>query len=181
MGIFAAQELAIVGGKIDDYHAPVAPQRARGFRDCRGGIIQIVENLVQSDQIGRCVRDRQIVDIALAHQAVPSTRMVQLGARHGQHFATQIYAQSTADVGREYLQHPPGTRTEVQQVADRFLVDYRQHRLLDLLLVHVQSADPVPTRGGAAEIFGSHRAACLTHPVQPATVRGHYTVPFGNP
>src|SRR5262249_45159860 len=65
MGILFAQELKLMGRKVDDEEAALGPQHPRGLADGATTVVKKVQHLMDDDDIKGVARNRKIEDVAL--------------------------------------------------------------------------------------------------------------------
>ena len=157
MGVLLAQEFEIVRREIDDQQPAARPQHARGFADGAGAVVEEVEHLMDDDDVEGIARQRQVVDVAVAHAAMLEAGAIEPRAGERQHVERQIEADAALDIGREQFEHAPGAGAEIEQRADRLVGKRGADRFLDCGVGDVQLADAVPFGGVAAEISSARR------------------------
>ena len=172
MGVLLAQEFEIVRREIDDQQPAARPQHARRLADGAGAVVEEVQHLMNDDDIERVARQRQVVDVAVAHAAMLQAGAVEPGAGERQHVERQIEAEAALDVGCEQFEHAAGAGAEIEQRADRLVGKRRADRFLDGGVGDVQLADAVPFGGVAAEIILRGGGAGAAHGGQPLAVAG---------
>ena len=99
MGVLLAQEFEIVRREIDDQQPAARPQHARRLADGARAVVEEVQHLVDDDDVEGIPRQRQIVDVALAHAAMLQAGAVEPRARERQHVERQIEAEAALDIG----------------------------------------------------------------------------------
>ena len=119
MGVLLAQELEIVRREVDDQQAALRPQHARGLADRARAVVEEVQHLMDDDDVERVARQREVVDVALAHAAMLEPGAVEPRARQRQHVERQIDAEAALDIGPEQFEHAPGAGAEIEQRAER--------------------------------------------------------------
>ncbi len=150
MGVLVAQEFEIVRREVDDQQAAAGPQHARRLADGAGAVVEKVQHLMDDDDVEGVARQREVVDVALAHAAMLQPGAVEPRARQRQHVERQIEAEAALDVGGEEFEHAPGAGAEIEQRPDRLVGERGADRLFDRGVGDVQLADAVPlARRGA--------------------------------
>ncbi len=127
---------------------------------------------MDDDDVERVARQRQIVDVALAHAAMLQAGAVEPRARQRQHVERQIEAEAALDVAGEQFEHAPGAGAEIEQRADRPVGERRPDRLFDRGVGDMELADAVPFGGVAAEIILRRGGARSPAPRPAARGRG---------
>ena len=117
-------------------------------------------------------RQREVVDVALAHAAMLEAGAVEPCARQRQHVERQIEAEPALDIAGEQFEHAPGAGAEIEQRADRLVAERGADRVFDRGVGDMELADAVPFRGVAAEIVLRRRGARRAYRGQPLAVAG---------
>ena len=172
MGVLVAQEFEIVRREVDDQQPAARPQHAHRFADGARAVVEEVQHLVNDDDVERIPRQRQIVDVALAHAAILQAGAIEPRAGERQHVERQIEAEAALDVAGEQFQHAAGAGAEIEQRADRLVGERRADRVLDRGVGDVQLADAIPFGGVAAEIILRRGGARGAHRGEPLAVAG---------
>ena len=170
VGVLVAQELELVRREIDDQQPPGRAQHAGGLVDRARAVVQEVQHLVDDDDVEGIPRQRQVVDVALAHAAMLEPGAVEPGAGDRQHIEREIEAEAALDRGAEQLEHPPGAGAEIEQGADLGARQGAGDGLLDGVIGDMQLADPVPLGGVATEIGLRDRLPLRPHRCQPLAI-----------
>ena len=140
------------GREIDDQQSAAGSEHACSLGDDVARTLGIMQHLVDHRRVEGRARQRQLVHVALADRAVAELRALEIDPRHRQHLAREIDADGPLDPRREDLEHAPGAGADVEEVADTVSRKERGERRLDLALLDIERADPVPLRGVGAEI-----------------------------
>ena len=74
MGVLVAQEFEVVRREIDHQQPAARPQHARRLADRARAVVEEVQHLVDDDDVEGVARQREIVDVALAHAAMLAGR-----------------------------------------------------------------------------------------------------------
>ena len=119
MGVLLAQEFQIVRREIDHQQPAAGPQHARRLADGARAVVEEVQHLMDDDDVEGVLRQREIVDVALAHAAMAQARAVEPRARQRQHVERQIDAEAALDPRPEQFEHAPGAGAEIEQRAER--------------------------------------------------------------
>ncbi len=85
MGMLLAQELELVRGEIDHQQPALRTQHARGLADRACAVVEIVQDLMHDHEVEGIARQREVVDVALAHAAMAQPGAVEARARQRQH------------------------------------------------------------------------------------------------
>ncbi len=147
-----AQELKLMRGEVDHQQSAAWGEQARGFGDRGGGIIEEMQHLMQDHRICRAVRQRHIIQIAVAHLRVGEPGALELHARIGQHVAAEIEAERAGGAAGEQLEDAPGAGAEIDEQGERARPKRLIYRGLDLFLCDMQRADLVPLAGMRLEV-----------------------------
>ena len=115
-------------------------------------VVEEVQHLVDDNRVEAVLRQREVVDVALAHAAMPEPRAIEARARQRQHVEGEIEAEAALDARPEQFEHAPGAGAEVEQRVDRDVGQRAADCRLDRFVGDVELADAVPLRGVAAEI-----------------------------
>ena len=92
MCVFLAQKFQRMRREIDDHQPSVRAHHARRFGDGGGRTIGVMQHLVEDRRIETLIGERQLKDVALPDRALMQIRLLEIGARHRQHFTRQIDA-----------------------------------------------------------------------------------------
>ncbi len=92
MGVAGAQLLALMRAEIDDEQAPARGQQAGGLGDGGGGLQGVMQDLVDDDEIGGAVWQRQRIHIALADIDMRQPGGGEFDAREAQHLGAAVQA-----------------------------------------------------------------------------------------
>jgi hypothetical protein len=87
MGMLCAHEFEVVRRKIDDQHVAARSQRAACAGDGPARIVEIVEDLVEDDDVGRPHPAIDIGNIAQPHMGMGDVGRRELGPGHRDHLA----------------------------------------------------------------------------------------------
>ena len=123
MRVLLAQEFKIVRREIDHHQAAGRRQHARGLADRARAVFEKVQHLMHEHDVEGFARQREIVDVALAHAAMFQARAIEPRAREAQHVGRQIDAEPALDRGAEQFQHAPGAGAEIEQRAHRLVAE----------------------------------------------------------
>ena len=137
-----------------------------------GAVVEEVQHLVNDDDVERVARQRQVVNVAMAHGAMFQPGAIEPRARERQHVERQIEPEAALDVAGEQFEHAPGAGAEIEQRADRLVAERGADRFFDRGVGDVQPADAVPFGGVAAEIILRGGGAGGAHGGQPLAVAG---------
>ena len=74
------------------------PQHARRLADGACAVFKEVQHLMDDDDVERVARQREIIDVAMAHAAMPVPGAVEPLARQRQHVERQIEPEAALDV-----------------------------------------------------------------------------------
>ena len=125
---------------------------------------------MDDDGVEGILRQREVVDVALAHAAMPEPGAVEPGAGERQHVEGQVEAEAALDLRAEQLEHAPGAGAEIEQRADLAAGERAADRLLHRLVRDMKLADAVPLGGVAAEIGLRGGVALRAHRGQPLAI-----------
>ena len=117
-------------------------------------------------------RQRQVVDVALAHAAILQAGAIEPGAGQRQHVERQIEAEAALDVIGEQLQHAAGAGAEIEQRADRLVGERAADRFFHGGIGDMKFSDAVPLGGVPAEIILCRGGARGAHRGEPLAVAG---------
>ena len=171
MGVLLAQEFEIVRREIDHQQPAARPQHARGLGDRARAVVEKVQHLMDDDDVERILRQREVVDVALAHAAMLAGPARSSRARASASMSSDRSRPRPRSIrGPEQLQHAAGAGAEIEQRAHRLARERRDDRLLDRVVGDVQLADAVPFGGMAAEIGLRGRGARGAHGGEPLAV-----------
>ncbi len=171
MRMLLAQEFEIVRREVDDQQAAARPQYPRRLADGARAVVEEVQYLMDDDGVEAVARQREVVDVAVAHAAMFQAGAVEPLPRQRQHVEREIEAEPALDIGGEQFEHPAGAGAEIEQRPDRLVGERRADRLLDGGVGDMELADAIPLRGMAAEIVlrgGSPRRAHRGKPLAVA-------------
>ena len=171
MRVLLAQEFEIVRREIDDQQPALRPQHARRLADRARAVVEEVQHLMDDHDVEGIARQRQVVDVALAHAAMLQARAVEPGARERQHVEREVDAEPALELRAEQLEHAAGAGAEIEQRAERPVGERGADRRLHRLVGDVQRADAVPLGGMRLEIGlrgGGARGAHLGEPLAVA-------------
>ncbi len=171
MRMLFAQEFVTVRREIDDDEAAAGPQRACRFAHRAGGIIEVVQDLMDDDEIIGIALDRQSVEIALPQMHIAQSRTLQSRARDIEHGRTLIDADRLVSKWRDELEHAAGAGAEIENSMKRRMSDHLSHCRLDQFFRHMQRANAIPMRCLSGEIAGGLLGAGAPDFVEPSVVR----------
>ena len=146
MGITGAQLLKFVAGEIDDQQPAARREQPRAFLDRRRRLLCEMQHLMQDDQVGRAVRYRQRIHVALA-QLGSQPGLGQLRAGDAKHLRTAIDPQSGRGTIADQFDHPPGAGADIDHPTDHAVCKQRQDTLLYRAFRHMERADRIPMLG----------------------------------
>ncbi len=169
MRVAFAQLLERMRREIDDRDARAGRRNPASLVEHGLRVLGIMQHLVQQDRVGRGIGQRQRVKIALDQIDRTALHMLQLGARQTQHFRAAVDGGAVVGGGAEQFDHPPGAGADIEQPAERAVVDHGGQCGLDLGLGHIERADRIPLAGVLREeirraliAHGANRAQLLT-------------------
>ena len=117
MGKLFAQEFFLVGRKVGYQDLAARRHDARRFRHGMLRIVQVMQHLVEQYDIkaacGRAIGKRQTIGVAQPDLRVLDIAAQQPVAGDGQHVGADIDADGAARMGRDQLQHAPGTGARI--------------------------------------------------------------------
>ena len=70
MRVLLTQEFEIVRREVDDQQPAARPQYPRRLADGARAVVEKVQHLVDDDDVETVARQREVVDVALAHAAM---------------------------------------------------------------------------------------------------------------
>ena len=89
-------------------------QHARRLAEGARAVIEKVQDLMDDDDVERVARQREVVDVALAHAAMFQSGAVEPLARQRQHVERQIETEPALDIAGKQFEHPPGAGAEIK-------------------------------------------------------------------
>ena len=113
-----AQELKLMRGEVDHQQSAAGGEQASGLGDRGGGIIEKMQHLMQDHRICRAVRQRHIIQIAVAHLRVAEPGAFKLHARIGQHRVIEIETECAVGSAGEQFKDTAGAGAEIDKELD---------------------------------------------------------------
>ena len=154
MGVGAAQLFAVMRGEIDDSDAAARPGDAGGLAQHGGGVLRIMQHLVDQHRVEAATRERQRQKIALDQINAVRGQALKPGARQPQHFGALVEAGDMAGTRGEEFRHAPGAGADIEQSAKRALSQRPCERFFHRCVGRVQHPQRVPLSGMARKIGG---------------------------
>ena len=115
VGVLALQLDQVVRREIDDQYGAAGLHDAGGFAQRRGGIVGVVQHVMDGDDVEAVGIERQGVHVALADFGIVDAGAGQVGAGQRQHLAALVDADRALDLGRQHLQQPAGAGADIEQ------------------------------------------------------------------
>ena len=140
------------GAKSTTSSRPPGRSTRAASRMARRAVVEEVQHLVDDDDVEGIARQRQVVDVALAHAAILEAGAVEPARASASMSSDRSRPRPRSISRREQFEHAPGAGAEIEQRADRLVGERSADLGLDRLIGHVQLADAVPFGGVAAEI-----------------------------
>src|ERR1700722_18775580 len=114
MSELVAQEVLVVGVKVNVNEPAARRQSTRGFSQGAGRIVEEVQYLMDDHEIVCVAFDRRRVDVALAQGDVPEAGLIDASARQRQHRRALIDADGAGRPRGEKLEHAARARAEIE-------------------------------------------------------------------
>ncbi len=90
---------------------------ARGLGQRRGGIVGVVQHVMDGDDVEAVGLEGQGIHVALADVGIVDAGAGEVGAGQRQHLAALVDADRLLDLGRQHFEQPAGAGADVEQPA----------------------------------------------------------------
>lgn len=157
--------------EVDDEQAAPGAKAASSLVDGRGGVVEEMQYMMQDGHIDRGPLDLEVIDIAVADRAVDD--VVESAPGDIQHLRAEVDADAELDAVGEQLEHPTGSRADVEEGSNGHVGDGVEQRRLDVLVRDVELAKGIPVMSDALKVGSGGLGAIDPNASQPLEIALH--------
>ncbi len=153
MGMPLAQFLVLVGGEVDNGHAPPFARHPRGFAQGFGRVLREMEHLMEQHRVDARRSQRQAGEIPVNHLYPLAAEMLEPRAGDAQHRRAFVERHHSFRAGDEDFRHSTGAGTDVEHMTEGRGAERTNERAFHQVIGAVQAAQFVPSLGVSGEII----------------------------
>ena len=170
------EEVVTMWGEIDDEQPSARRNEPPRLGECPGGVVEVMQHLVDDDEIERCTLQRRAVHVALAELPTLHAEAFEICACNRQHRVAGIETDRAVGALGEELQHPTRAGADVEHATERAIADHIEDHSLDRGCGSVQRSFLVPDRGDPFEVLAGRVGPAAAHEVEPFEIGGDHGV-----